>query len=166
MASSVSQYWRRSLPETSALLPVATNDDTPRPSWSSRRSRAAPIVPDCDDTATRPGLGATSAKVASSRTSGAVLTTPMVLGPMSRIPSRRAWSTSSALSPAPSAPVSAKPAEMTTRPCTRLRPHCSTTSATWSAGTTTTARSISSGTSRIDGWARTLATTSASGLTG
>ncbi len=154
------------MPETSALFPVATKDDTPTPSSSRRRRTAAPMVPDCDETATRPGRGATSAKVATRRTSGAVLRTPMVLGPMRRMPSRRAWSTRAASRRAPSAPVSAKPAEITTSPCTRLRPHCSTTSGTWSAGTTTTARSMSSGTSRIDGWARTLATTSASGLTG
>ena len=124
------------------------------------------MVPDCDDTATRPGRGETSAKVAKRRTSGRVLTTPMVLGPMRRRPSRRACSTRAASRAAPSAPTSAKPAEMTTRPRTRLRPHCSTTSGTCSAGTTTTARSMSSGTSRMVGWARTLATTSASGFTG
>ena len=91
-----------------------------------------------------------------------VLTTPIVLGPMSRNPRRRACSRRAASRSMPSGPDSANPAEITTRPCTRFRPHCSTTSVICSAGTTTTARSISSGMSRIDGWARTLATTSAS----
>ena len=45
----------------------------------------------------------------------------------------------------PSGPVSAKPAVITTRPCTPLARQASTTSGTVAAGTVTTARSTGSG---------------------
>ena len=127
---------------------------------------AAPSVPDCDETPMRPGRGRTPTKVASSDTSGAVLTTPMELGPTRRMPWRWASSTTPCSSSAPASPDSEKPALITTRPCTRLCAQSSTTAATWSADTHTTARSMSSGTSRIDGYERTLATYEALTLTG
>ena len=56
-------------------------------------------------------------------TPGAVFTTPMQLGPTMRMPCARARRTSSRSASAPSGPVSAKPAEMTTRPRTRFVAH-------------------------------------------
>ena len=60
---------------------------------------------------------------------------------MIRIPYVRACRTSSRWRSRPSGPLSAYPAETTTRPCTPCSPHSATTSGTCSAGTATTARS-------------------------
>jgi hypothetical protein len=90
--SSCSQYWRRSLALTSALLPSETNVETARPSSPIVSRIAVPRVPDWDRKATPPGSGSTGAKVARIATRGAVLITPMQFGPMRRRPWRRASS--------------------------------------------------------------------------
>ncbi len=77
VASSSYQYWRMSLPETSARFPAETKDDRPSPRRSSAESRAIPIAPDCVNRPVRPrtGIGAGVSEALSS-TSGAVLITP------------------------------------------------------------------------------------------
>ncbi len=80
--------------------------------------------------------------------------TPKAFGPMMRIPYVRAWRTSARWRSRPAGPLSAYPAETTTRPCTRLL-HSATTSGTYGAGTATTARSTGSAMSRTDRWAGT-----------
>ena len=59
---SPSQYCSRSLPERSALLPVETNDDRPRPRRAASATAAIPNAPLCEANATCPGVGATGAK--------------------------------------------------------------------------------------------------------
>ena len=54
---SSSQYWSRSLPLTSALLPTDTKLDTPRPMRADRSRMAMPSAPDCDCMAMRPRRG-------------------------------------------------------------------------------------------------------------
>ena len=88
--SSSAQYCSRSLADTSARLPMAANDDAPSPASPMRSSRAPPIVPDSDSSATGPRRGLGVANVACRRTSGSVLITPRQLGPSRRIPNRRA----------------------------------------------------------------------------
>lgn len=151
MSGSSSQYWMRSLPLTSALLPTDTKLEIPRPSSAARPIISIPSAPDCDENPSRPRGGVNGANVAFIDTSGLVFTTPMQLGPTSRMPCRRASSTSSCSVPAFSESTSAKPAEMTTSPRTRFSAHWRTIAGTTSAGTQMTARSISSGTSRTVG---------------
>ncbi len=86
MRSSSAQYWSRSLADTSARLPMAANDEAPRPVSPMRSSSAPPIVPDSDSSATGPGRTLGVAKVACRRTAGSVLITPRQLGPSRRIP--------------------------------------------------------------------------------
>ncbi len=166
MAGSSSQYCNRSLPLTSARLPADTNVDSPiarRPAdWSAARPRA----PASEKNPARPLGGSASANVALSRISGAVLMTPRQFGPITRIPLARAVATSARSAARPAAPCSLNPPDMTTSPRTRLRAHSSITCATAGAGTASTARSMSSGTSLTVGDARTLATWLTSGCTG
>ena len=87
MSGRRSQYWSRSLPLTSALLPADTNEldaPSPRPPASPKHGHPGTQL---DQNPTRPvGAGRSRAKVAFSRTEGWALTTPMPLGPTSRIP--------------------------------------------------------------------------------
>ena len=55
VSGSSSQYSSRSFDETSALLPIDTNADSPRPRASACSSSARPSAPLCDENATRPG---------------------------------------------------------------------------------------------------------------
>ncbi len=112
-----------------------------------------PSPPDCDENPTRPRTGAKGANVAFIETSGLVLTIPMQLGPITRMPWRRARPTSSRSASACEPPTSAKPAEITTIPCTPARTQSCATSGTAAAGTTTIARSTRSGTSTTLGYA-------------
>ena len=109
-----------------------------------------PSAPDWQKKPIRPGGGTTGARVAFIRTAGSVLTRPRQFGPSTRIPAALATATMCRCAPAPSGrrPAtswSAKPAVITTRPCTPLAWQASTTSATVAAGTVTTARSTGSG---------------------
>ena len=85
----------RSLPLTSALLPADTNELTPIPRRLASSKMATPSAPDWAMNPTRPVGGSSRARVAFSRTEGWALATPMQLGPSSRMPWRRARSTSS-----------------------------------------------------------------------
>ncbi len=148
---SSSQSSSRSLPETSALLPIDTNWVRPIPwSWATFRM-ATPSAPDWLTKPKEPGRAGVGAKVALRRTSGSVLITPMQLGPIIGMPAARTVSRSRRSRAAPSAPVSPKPAVITTRPRTPLTTHSSTACWTASRGTATTARSIGSGTVASDG---------------
>ncbi len=164
--SSLVQYWSRSLLDTSARLPRATKDEMPIPRSRACPMIAAPTIPDSESSDTRPRRGTTLAKVACKRTSGSVLMIPRQFGPTTRTPQERATRSTSASRAVPSAPSSLNPAERITTPYTCLRPHSSTTAATESAGTAITARSTSSGMSRMLGAARTVATWCALGFTG
>ena len=166
MSGSCSQYSSRSLPETSALLPTLMKWRMPMPRLRAWSRMATPRAPDCDEKATLPAGGQTGAKVASSCTSGSVFTRPRQLGPTRRMPKRRARRSTSSCSARPAGPTSAKPALITTRAWTPLRPQSSTASATWSLGTASTARSTGSGMALTAGKARTDCTTAAERLTG
>ncbi len=83
---SASQYSIRSLLETSALLPMLTNWDTPTPRSVAKARIAMPRAPLCEEKATRPLGGNTGAKDAFRRTAASVLSRPMQLGPTMRMP--------------------------------------------------------------------------------
>ncbi|CAM5249141.1 hypothetical protein SVIOM342S_10098 [Streptomyces violaceorubidus] len=116
-ATSVSgssyQYWRTSLPETSARLPEETKVDTPvtpvtpPPRRCSRESRAMPMAPDWANRPIRPVRGISGAREALSRTCGEVLMIPKALGPMMRMPYVRACRTRARWRSRPSGPLSA-----------------------------------------------------------
>jgi hypothetical protein len=145
VCGSCSQYSSRSLPDRSALLPTDTNDDSPTPSLPAASMIAIPSPPLCDKKPDLPGIALGGANVALRRTSAAVLSTPRQLGPTNRIPASRHTPTSSRCRRAPSAPISLKPAEMTSSARTPTEPHSRATGTTCSAGTTTTARSTGPG---------------------
>ena len=166
MFGSFSQCCSRSLPLTSDLLPTETNSEMPIPSSPARLISSIPRPPDCERNATGPRTGSTGANVAFMRTSGAVFTMPRQFGPITRMPLRRAVATMARSASLPLVPVSAKPAEMITTPNTCFCAHSSTTPGTRSAGTTTSATSTVSGTSRMLAYARTPATDTEVGLTG
>ena len=86
MASSSSQYCRRSLPETSARLPALTKVDSPSPRPRTFSRMAEPRAPDWQKKPARPRGGITVAREAFRETSAAVLITPRQLGPISRSP--------------------------------------------------------------------------------
>ena len=109
------------------------------------------MAPDWERKLIGPGGGMEGAKVAFMDVSGSVLSSPMQLGPTSRMPSCRVRSASRSSSAAPSGPTSLNPAEITTREPMPLAPHSSTTLRTRSLGTTITARSTSPGTATTDG---------------
>ena len=111
---------------------------------------ARPRAPLWDRNPTRPGSGTIGPKVASRRTCGSVFTIPRQLGPMRRIPAARQTASSSRWRWAPSGPVSAKPAEMTTIARTPLAAHSPAASTTYGAGRASTARSTGPGTSSTD----------------
>ena len=142
--SSSSQYCSRSLPDTSARLPALTNVERPRPRLRTFSRIAEPSAPDWQKNPARPRGGISPASDALIETAGSVLMMPSALGPISRTPYERDSPTSRRCRCRPSSPVSAKPDEITTRPCTPLAAQSSTTSSTDSAGTATIATSTSS----------------------
>ena len=148
---SSSQYSSRSLPETSALLPMEANCVSPTPRSAATFKIATPRAPDWLTKPIEPGRAGVGAKVAFKRTSGSVLITPMQLGPTMRMPCSRTRSRTSASTAAPAAPVSAKPAVITTRPRTPASRQSRTTAGTAPLGTAIRARSIGSGTAATDG---------------
>ena len=75
------------------------------------RASARPSAPDCDEKPIRPAGKARGAKVAFSPTAAVAM--PRQLGPTSRAPWARTSVSSCSCRATPSAPVSAKPAEMT-----------------------------------------------------
>ena len=71
--------------DTSARLPIPTNDDTPIPRRLRRSSTAAPRGPDWEPTPTRPARAATGWYTANNP-GPVVLTRPKAAGPSRRIP--------------------------------------------------------------------------------
>ncbi len=143
--SLVSQYCTMSLPETSALLPAETNSERPIPSLSARSMTATPSAPDWDQNPIRPGIAWYGANCPLRFTLGSVLMIPIQFGPIMRMPDSLQTRTSSCCSAAPSAPVSAKPDEITTRAWTPFWAHSFATVTTALAGTTMKARSTGPG---------------------
>ena len=86
MASSSSQYWSTSLPETSARLPALTNVERPRPRLVTFSRIAEPSAPDWQKKPARPRAGMWLDSEALSWTAGSVLMMPRQLGPISRRP--------------------------------------------------------------------------------
>jgi hypothetical protein len=147
---SCSQYCRKSLPERSAWFPTETNDERPSPRRPAASMIAIPRPPLCDRKPTGPGTARCGANVAFRRTCSSVLSTPKQFGPMIRMPASRHTATSSRWRASPSSPTSRNPAEITSSERTPFVAHSRATSITYSAGTTTTARSISAGMSVIE----------------
>ncbi len=138
------QYSSRSLAETSARLPIETNIETPRLMWSACASSASPMAPDCETKATGPGCAKVRENEALRRTSSSVFWMPMQLGPTMRMPALRAVARMRASASAPCAPVSLKPAVITTTAPTPFLAHCSIARGTPSLGIVITARSTGS----------------------
>ncbi len=166
VAGSCSQYCRTSLLERSALSPKETKAERPMPRRDMPSIAAAPNAPLWETKPTVPAGTSARPKVAVNDTAGSLLTTPMQLGPTSRIPVDRQASSSSASRAAPSGPASANPAVITTSAATPAAAHSRATPGTSSAGTATIARSTCPGTSPIERLARRLPMKSAFGLTG
>jgi hypothetical protein len=141
VASSPSQYWRKSLLDRSALSPVETNDESPMPRAAAAAIEATPIAPLWEASATGPWTGAVGAAVAFSRSAGSVLRTPSELGPTSRMPLRRQIASSWASRAFPSSPPSRKPPDRTTSARTPAAPHARACSSTSSGATASSARS-------------------------
>ncbi len=166
VSGSSSQYSSRSLPDTSALLPTLTKPERPICRSAASRRMAMPSAPLCDDSATWPAGGNTGENDAFNRTPGVMFSRPMQLGPTMRIPCPRTFSTSASCSARPPAPISAKPAVMTTSDLTPAAAQSSTTAGTQSGGTARTARSTPAGSSRADRNAGSPPISAACGWTG
>ena len=167
VAGSCSQYCRTSLLDRSALSPSDTNAESPIPRRDMPSIAAAPNAPLWDTKPTVPAGTSARAKVAVSDTAGSLLTTPMQLGPTSRIPVDAAGLEQLR---EPGRALGARLREPgrdhherrdTGRAHTRGRHR-----APARPGTATIARSTGPGTSPIDGLARRLPMKSAFGLTG
>ena len=164
MLSSSSQYSSRSLDDTSALLPIDTNADMPRPRWEASSITARPTAPLCDEMATFPGSNWRRENVAFIFVAAAK--TPRQFGPTMRAPCERTSDSRSASAFAPAGPVSANPAEITH---TAFVPAASASAtAPWTApdGTAMTARSMGTGSSATEACAGCPATGSPERLTG
>ena len=87
VASSSSHHSRRSLVETSALLPIEMNADRPSPRDSAASSSARPSAPLCDENPMLPAGAERAANVALRL--GPATAMPRQLGPISRAPYER-----------------------------------------------------------------------------
>jgi hypothetical protein len=151
VASSPSQYCRRSLPEISTLFPTLMKVEMPTWRCRARASMARPNAPLWDSIATLPLGGRVGDTEALSRTAGSVFKRPMELGPTTRIPWPRAFSRSFSCRARPSAPASANPAVTTMSARTPAAAQSSTASSTASRDATMMARSVPCGISRAEG---------------
>ena len=137
------------------MFPIETNAEKPsRAELCS--SSARPRAPDCEEKPIRPGGSARGAKVAFSF--GFDDAMPRQFGPSRRAPCERTSASSCSCRSRPSAPVSAKPEEITQRARTPLRSASSAASSTRGPGRQMTASSTSSGISAIESYPRTPAT--------
>src|SRR3954465_13474454 len=98
---------------------------------------ASPSGPDWLDIAIRPADTSTVANVATIDVGGTGLTSPMQLGPSSRMPLARANVTIWCCNARPSGPASAKPADSTTTEAVPTLAASARTSGTYGAGTQT-----------------------------
>ena len=136
---SSSHHSSRSFDETSALLPIEMNADSPSPLASARSSTASPSAPLCDEKPIFPAGNARGANVALSRTAADAM--PRQLGPTRRAPCSRMSAISCSWRMRPSAPISAKPAEITQTARTPASSASCTAASTCSPGRQTTASS-------------------------
>ena len=97
VAASSSQYSRRSLEETSALLPRDTKAERPSPRARACSTTARPSAPLCEANPTLPGGRTPAANVALSRCAEDAM--PRQFGPMRRPPCARTRSSSAACLP-------------------------------------------------------------------
>ena len=164
VSGSSRKYASRSASSMSSLFPTETNWEKPILVPLAQSSRIVPIAPDCDVTATWPGIGKSSVNVAFRRLR--VLITPRQLGPSTLMPYLEAISPTRRSSSAPSGPVSRNPADMMTATFTPFLPACSITPGTTVLGTATTAMSTGPGMERTSGYALRSNIRSAFGLTG
>ena len=93
MSGSSSQYSSRSFDETSALLPIETKEERPKPRAASWSSRARPSAPLCDEKPMFPFGNVPGANVAFMPTFP--VKTPRQFGPISRAPCARTRASSS-----------------------------------------------------------------------
>ena len=87
VVGSSSHHSSRSFEETSALLPIDTNAERPRPLASARSSTASPRAPLCEEKPIFPVGNARGAKVALRRTDAEAM--PRQFGPTMRAPCSR-----------------------------------------------------------------------------
>ena len=134
---------------TSSMEPRLTMELKPTFSYAAQSRMAVRSAPDCEMKPTRPGLAIPAAKVAFIRSIGFMM--PRQLGPTTRMPNRRAASSTRRSSSAPASPISLKPALMMITPLMPASPHSATRSGTPAAGVTMTARSTGSPMAPTDG---------------
>ena len=102
VASSSSHHSSRSLDETSALLPIETNADMPRPRVTAASSSASPRAPLCDEKPMLPGgVDAGRERRVEARPATEI---PRQLGPISRAPCARTSARSRSWRSIPSLP--------------------------------------------------------------
>ncbi|BAA30626.1 149aa long hypothetical protein [Pyrococcus horikoshii OT3] len=147
MFSSSLKNSRRSASSISALFPTLTTAESPIFSSIVHPIRAIPRAPLWLINANGPGRTSVGPKVAFNF--AGVYTTPNMLGPSILIPYFLAVSTNCCSTFFPSSPSSPNPDEIIGATFTPFFPHSSTTSGTDFAGTTITAISTSSGTSKM-----------------
>ena len=129
----------RSPKSMSSIDPRETNMLNPTPASITQSIIVLPRAPLWEMKAIFPGAGMVLTNVVFRPTPG--LMNPRQLGPRRRMPYFVLISSIRSSSLRPCSPVSLKPAEMTTMPCTPARPHCSTALGTIAAGVTITVRS-------------------------
>ena len=118
-------------------------------SCAAQSRMAVRSAPDWEMKPTRPGLQMPAANVAFIRPMGFMM--PRQFGPISRMPWRRAASSTRRSSSTPSGPISLNPALMMITPLIPAWPHSSTSPGAVLAGVTMTARSTGSPMALIDG---------------
>uniref|UniRef100_A0A0S6YYH0 Uncharacterized protein n=1 Tax=Mizugakiibacter sediminis TaxID=1475481 RepID=A0A0S6YYH0_9GAMM len=133
----------------SAAAPSATAADMPTRPPSAQSIIAAHSAPDCVTSASPPGCGRATAKVAFRPTCGR--TTPKLFGPSRRTPPSRAMRSTRACRSRPLSSLSAKPPLSTAAAGMRARTQSPTTCSTASAGTAITARSTGRGSACSEG---------------
>ncbi len=148
--------------------PVETNPAKPRPRAFARVISAPMTLPDWDATNDGPTgrSGSANAALAVSSMPLRGLTTPMLFGPTTRTPYRRATSSSSSSRSRPSGPPSPKPPDSTVTSGTPASPHSRTVSTTRAVSVRTKTWSGTSGSEAMSGQARSPSTVSRRGLTG
>ncbi len=165
MFSSYLKASIKSVTSISAMLPTLIIFENPVSSWKLQSIIPVRRAPDWEIKAILPGFGMLSAKEALKLT-GTVEIIPRQFGPTIRTSNFFAVSKSNLSARAPSGPISLKPALMTIAHLTPTSPASSTTVCTNSAGTQTTARSILSSDSFMEGMDFKPKISSGFGLTG
>src|ERR1700694_3486466 len=144
----------------SASLPVQTQWLRPTPAAHARPSSELATAPDCDSSAkSPPGTRAESnERTLAAQKAAASFITPAVLGPQRATPDAPARAASESCRATPASPASAKPELNMTAAPTPAAAQSWTTPSTAVAGTTTQARSGTSGSEAMLGYAAYPAT--------